>query len=176
MNPLSRLSPPLMLRNRILLLLLLPAAAQAQEARVDSVFARLGAPEMTPLSDARFRVSRSQMLFTGAGRAPFRLFAADGDTLSFVPADEAPPADPAALAGEYRSDEAEATYTVAVRDGRPVLLRRPDAELALTPAYADAFTTPQGWLVRFHRDPAGGVAALSLGMARVRELRFERVR
>jgi CubicO group peptidase (beta-lactamase class C family) len=135
--------------------------------------------ELVPLSATRFRLGRAQVVFADvpAGRrAPFLLLAADGDTLAYEPAAEAPPADPAALAGEYRSDEAEATYTVAVRDGRPVLLRRPDAEWPLTSAYADAFTTPQGWLVRFERDRAGRVTALRLGMGRVRDLRFARVR
>lgn len=83
---------------------------------------------------------------------------------------------PAELVGEYRSDEAEVAYTVASDSGRLVLRRRPDTTLALTPAYADAFTTPGGWLVRFTRDRAGRVNGLSLGLGRVRDLRFERVR
>ena len=47
------------------------------------------------------------------------------------------------------------------------------------PAYvnndANAFTTPQGVLVRFVRGPDGQVRAVTVSVERVRDLRFERV-
>jgi len=105
-----------------------------------------------------------------------RLVFPDGDTIVFEPA---PPADTtaanlASYAGEYRSDEAEATYTAAVADGALVLRMRPDITFRLSPVYADAFSGPGGSLVRFIRGADGRVQAFTIGTERVRELRFDR--
>jgi CubicO group peptidase (beta-lactamase class C family) len=113
----------------------------------------------------------------GAGGIPTALEAAvDGDTTRWLRA-EPWGSDAAALAsyvGEYRSEEAEATYAVVADSGRLTLLRRPGTRIALAPAYRDAFRAPGLGLVTFRRDAAGRVVALSLGMGRVRDLRFER--
>ncbi|HEX6039282.1 serine hydrolase domain-containing protein [Longimicrobium sp.] len=134
---------------------------------------------LIPVREGAFRLA------SGAGEVEFvagqpdvvRLLWADGDTAWY---DRAAPADTSAAtlagyAGEYYSDEAEAAYTVAVMAGRLVLRRRPDTVLRLAPAYADAFTTPDEWMVRFERGPDGRVRALTLGVDRVRALRFDRV-
>ncbi len=135
---------------------------------------RMGAGELVPLSATRFRVGRgpAQLVFDDPSGP--RLLAADGDTIAYEPVAEATPSAPAELAGRYHSDEAEATYTVALEDGKLLLRRRPDVSVLLTPAYADAFTTPSGSLVRFTRDAAGRVDGMSLGLGRVRDLRFTR--
>ncbi len=114
--------------------------------------------------------------FQAPGRAPFRATIADGDTLSYEPVDAwtPTPEELAALAGEYRSEEAEATYIAAVVDGRLVLRRRPDATIEMTPAYRDAFTEG-GLVVRFERDSGGRVDGFTLWADRVRGLRFDRV-
>ena len=77
------------------------------------------------------------------------------------------------LAGRYVSDEAETTIQVAVEADRLVIRRRPNLVTPLTQVYADAFTGGLGW-VRFHRDKAGRVVALSLSQDRLWDLRFER--
>jgi hypothetical protein len=81
----------------------------------------------------------------------------------------------AEFAGAYRSAEAEADYATAVEDGRLVLRRRPDTRRELTPVYADAFTTPDGALIRFIRGADGRVQAFTVSIDRVRGLRFDRV-
>lgn len=106
-----------------------------------------------------------------------RLLTDDGDEVRFEPVAEASPS-PAQLRayeGRYHSDEAEATYTVAVVEGALELRLRPGRKVRLTPAYADAFTIGSGGLVRFIRDPAGRVREMSFGMGRVRDLRLARV-
>src|SRR5207245_10518452 len=82
----------------------------------------------------------------------------------------------AAYEGTYVSDEAEATYTIRVRDGVLFAMQRPDRRLALTPAYKDAFTASPIPLFLFRRDVRGQVEALSLGLGSVRHLRFRRQR
>uniref|UniRef100_Q01XS6 Beta-lactamase n=1 Tax=Solibacter usitatus (strain Ellin6076) TaxID=234267 RepID=Q01XS6_SOLUE len=85
------------------------------------------------------------------------------------------PGELAALTGEYTSDEAEVTFRVAVEQGRLVIHRRPDAVIALTPAYKDAFRSSLG-TVRFLRNAAGGVNELSVSESRVWDLRFRKLR
>jgi hypothetical protein len=61
-----------------------------------------------------------------------------------------------------------------VENGKLFLHRRPDVRMELTPEYADAFTTPDGWVLRFSRNGAGRVTGFGLWLDRVRDLRFRR--
>lgn len=79
----------------------------------------------------------------------------------------------AEYAGLFTSDEAETTFAVAVEGRSLVMRRRPDSRAPLLPLYRDAFRSRAG-LVRFHRDPSGRIAELSLGSARVWDMRFPR--
>jgi hypothetical protein len=80
------------------------------------------------------------------------------------------------LEGDYASDEAEATLTVAVDGTGLVIKRRPDTVIKLTPLYADAFSAPPLGTVVFHREGSGPPTALSVVQDRVWDLRFMRVR
>jgi len=80
----------------------------------------------------------------------------------------------AAFAGEYVSDEAEVTLTVAPEDGKLVLRRRPGTKIPLSPAYRDGFQAAGLGSVRFLRDRSGKVTELSVGEARVWDLRFRK--
>jgi CubicO group peptidase (beta-lactamase class C family) len=137
-----------------------------------------GGTEIIPIGPSVFSFgpSHTRVEFVD-GPAP-RIVYPDGDTALYEPV---APADTSAAnlatyAGEYRSDEAEATYTAAVVEGRLVLRMRPATTLRVTPVYADAFTGPGGVLVRFVRGADGRVQGFTLGTDRVRELRFDRVR
>ncbi len=79
------------------------------------------------------------------------------------------------MAGEYRNDEAETTFTVTVEPSGLVMHRRPDARIALTPTYEDGFSSSLG-SVRFLHDASGRVNELSIGEGRVWDMRFARVR
>jgi hypothetical protein len=78
------------------------------------------------------------------------------------------------LAGTYSSDEAETVLEVAATGNTLVVKRRPDTIVALRPIYKDAFSGQSLGLVRFRRDAAGAVTALSITQDRVWDLRFER--
>src|SRR5262249_19371453 len=86
------------------------------------------------------------------------------------------PADLAAYAGTYHSDEAEVDFTAAVENGRLVLKRRPDTTLALTPLYADAFSAPQLGTIIFRRDAGTRPTAFDISQERVWKLTLRRVR
>jgi hypothetical protein len=79
------------------------------------------------------------------------------------------PAELAALAGEYTSDEAEVTLRVALDEGKLVIRRRPDTVIPLTPAYQNAFRSSLG-TVRFLP------GELSVSESRVWDLRFRKVK
>ena len=78
------------------------------------------------------------------------------------------------LAGTYSSDEAETVLEVAATGNTLVVKRRPDTIVALRPIYKDAFSGQSLGLVRFRRNAAGAVTALSITQDRVWDLRFER--
>ena len=139
---------------------------------------RAGNAELVPIGPAAFRLGSARIEFADGAAAGGRVVYADGDTMMFEPA---PPADTTAAnlatyAGEYRSDEAEATYTVAVEDGTVMLRMRPSIALRLVPLYADGFAGPGGLVARFIRGEDGRVEAFTMTVQRVRDLRFDRVR
>jgi len=82
-----------------------------------------------------------------------------------------PRADLAAFAGEYRSEELDVTYTVAMRDSSIVV-----QSSALSPVYKDAFVGDYVGMVRFLRDARGTVAGFTLNRSGARGVRFERVK
>jgi CubicO group peptidase (beta-lactamase class C family) len=83
------------------------------------------------------------------------------------------PQELSAFTGTYVSEEAETTLTVFQEAGKLVIHRHPDSKFPLTPTYADAFNSDLG-SIRFLRDASGKVVTLSLGQARVWDLRFTR--
>lgn len=134
---------------------------------------------LAPISESVFRVG------AGAERLEFgptesnptaeaHLLTEDGEAIELERVAEVTPS-PDELReyqGEYYSDEAEVTYT-AVRSGDTLeLRRRPDTVITLSPSYQDVFTASNGWIVRFTRGSEGAVDGMSLGMSRVRDLRF----
>jgi hypothetical protein len=98
----------------------------------------------------------------------------NGTTDLYERVDPAKPSaeDLAELAGLYASAEAEAVFAIVANGETLALLRRPDTMVALRAVYRDAFAA-QG-LVRFRRDAAGRVNALSVTVDRVWDLRFAR--
>jgi CubicO group peptidase (beta-lactamase class C family) len=139
-----------------------------------------GRGTLVPQSESLYAIGngdvRVQFRGEGVGRS-FDVIGADGDVTHYAVAAPVTPtaADLAKYEGTYVSDEAEVTYTIRAEDGALVALRRPDARVTLAPSYKDAFTNAQLPLVLFRRDPkTGQIVGLSLGLGRVRDLRFRR--
>jgi len=82
------------------------------------------------------------------------------------------------LTGTYRSPELDSTYELLVEDGRLVADHWRNPRSVLTAMGTDTFSGDQWWFpeVRFVRDRSGRVVAFDVTGARVRDLRFERVR
>jgi CubicO group peptidase (beta-lactamase class C family) len=86
------------------------------------------------------------------------------------------PADLAAYAGVYVSDEIDAKFTIAIEDGKLTLRRDEDQSgAALLPVAADQFRV-RTLTLRFARDAAKTVDALLVDAGRVRGIRFVRAK
>jgi CubicO group peptidase (beta-lactamase class C family) len=91
--------------------------------------------------------------------------------------DALPPADPnARLAdyeGDYYSEEIDATYRVAIKDGKLVLMRKKNSPQTLQPAFRDGFNTLSILgNIRFTRDAQSRVNGFTLSAGRIRGFRF----
>jgi hypothetical protein len=137
-----------------------------------------GAATLVARSTTSFAMGRSRIDFdaAGTGRTGFRMTGTDGDVVRWEPVEEfAPTAQQLAeYAGSYRSDEAEATYTISVEGDHLVLLRRFGGRDELRLLYRDVFEGG-GARFRFVRDDAGRIAQLSAIADRVWDLRFRRL-
>ena len=80
----------------------------------------------------------------------------------------------AAYAGDYYSEEVDATYRVAVVDGGLVFSARHIPTQKLTPVDADTFRAPGGLTLHFERSGAGQPSAFTVEAGRVRNIRFVR--
>jgi hypothetical protein len=137
-----------------------------------------GGRTVVPLSSSLYLVDTGARLefVTGSdGKTGLRVLTPEGDTIPYERVEEAAPtaAQLAEYTGEYASDEAEVTWKIVMEEGKLVVKARPDESFALTPLYADAFQADNGFLIRFFRKQ-GKIAELSVGLGRVRDLRFAR--
>jgi hypothetical protein len=137
-------------------------------AAVENGRLRVGGATFTPVSANTFTNGNVRLTVDG-GRLR------DDDGAIFEKVERASPtlAELHAYAGEYASDEANATLRVAVQGERLMLQNRPGSWTQLTPTYRDAFTATIG-VVRFMRDTAGAVTEASVSQDRVWDLRFRK--
>jgi CubicO group peptidase (beta-lactamase class C family) len=135
---------------------------------------RVGPQALVPVGSRAYMVGTTRVEFSDDARHLRRIFP-DGDTVRLTRVSEWTPT-PAELqeyVGRYASDEAETWYTIAFANGRLVRTGRYGETANLDPAYKDAFFQG-GVIATFRRDARGRVVALTLGLGRVRELRFDR--
>ena len=131
---------------------------------------------MTPIRSSRFLVAGTPLEFSpaDAGRPQaWHVIDSEGKRLLELPLmkfDLATAALPS-FAGEYRSDELDVTYTVAIRDSSLVV-----QSSTLYPVSRDAFVGDYMGTVRFLRDGRGAVTAFTLNRNTARGVRFERLK
>jgi hypothetical protein len=85
------------------------------------------------------------------------------------------PADLASFQGDWFSEEAGATFTVAVDGDKVFIKQRPTTSLQMQPLYKDHFGG-QGYVIWFTRDQNGKVNGLHVGASRMRDMPFVRVK
>ena len=131
-----------------------------------------------PLDGGRFRVgSGSEVHFEGDAAGPSRMIVrTTTETVTFTRADTAAltPAKLAEYAGDYRSNEVDATHTWKVEKGQLVLYVNDRRLGVLEPTYKDGFARGST-VIDVMRDAKGRIAGFVLEAGRVRHLRFTRV-
>src|SRR5215217_4060475 len=97
----------------------------------------------------------------------------DGEVTRFVPerAWTPTPAELASFGGDWFSEEAGATLTVAIDADKSFIKQRPATSLLMQPLYKDHFAV-QGYVVWFTRDKNGKVDSLHVGASRMRDMPF----
>ncbi len=138
-----------------------------------------GRYEMKPLSENRFRLvgrPRAEVRFEAAtpgskprlaenfGGGKFRFFE---PVAQFTPTRT----ELAAYVGTYVSEEAEATYQVALQDDKLVLKRPRRKAASLQPLLRDVFSMP-GYTIHFTRDSNNRVFAMLFNSYAIRNFRF----
>jgi len=101
----------------------------------------------------------------------------EGEVTRYFPEREWTPtaADLASFKGDWFSDEAGATFTIAIEGDRAYVKQRPATSLPMLPLYKDHFRVP-GFTVWFTRDKDGKVEKLHVGASRMRDMPFVRVK
>ena len=131
-------------------------------------FAMVGVPVQTEVLFSSSSATTREMRVTSAGQPPLVFQSVE----PFTPT----PADLAAYAGTYFSEELDVTYTLSVEDGRLVSRGRRQYEpVPLAPVFNGAFRRPAGTLLRFSRDGDGRITGFSIGAGRARNLGFTRM-
>ena len=134
---------------------------------------------IVPLEGGRFRAGPwTELRFEGDAAAPSRMIVrTTGETVTYTRADTAvlTPAQLAEYAGNYRSDEVDATHTWKVEKEQLVLYVNDRRLGVLEPSYKDGFTRG-GAVIDVQRDAKGRITGFVVESGRVRHLRFTRLR
>lgn len=140
------------------------------------VLENFGLP-LEPVDDSHFTVFGTPVTFVGppAGVPVAVQVAVTGDSMVRMPAFKPNPAELAAYAGDYWSEELRVSYRVEVKDGALVFKPFKRDPVTLRPAFADAFVAGEAGTVRFVRTK-GAVTGFRLTGGRVRNMAFEKGR
>jgi CubicO group peptidase (beta-lactamase class C family) len=146
----------------------------------DSALAITGAPVvLLPVSETTFRASTANatVAFTVGrdGSVVMEETAPSGEKSSYrrMPAPKIDARTLAEYAGDYVSDELDATWRVESRNGALIVSRGAVPDITLQPVFLDAFNSPVG-VVRFQRAANGQVTGLVIGAGRVTGFVFRR--
>lgn len=138
---------------------------------------KIGNTALRAQSDGSFILGAAKLSFKDGAQLTATIANPDGSVTRMTQVTEwkPTPAELAELVGEWRSDEAQATFTFAIEDDKAFIVQRPTTKLPLTPIYKDHFST-QGYVVWLTRDAKGKIKDLHVGTGRMRDMRFERLR
>jgi len=147
---------------------------------VENGVARWGGGRVVPMGGGQFTLGENQLKFTlGNDGKPMLAETVDSDGEVRRYASETAwtptPEDLAPLKGEWFSEEAGATYSVVVDNGKPLIKQRPSTSFPMQPLYKDHFDVA-GYVVWFTRDKNGKVSGMHVGASRMRDMPFVRLK
>ena len=147
---------------------------------VENGVSRWSGARLVPIGGGQFTAGSNQLKFTFDRNGTPVLAEAidrDGEVRRFVPEKEwtPTPAELASFKGDWFSEEAGATLTVAVEADKAFIKQRPVMSLPMQSLYKDHFAV-QGYIIWFTRDKNGKVNAMHVGAGRMRDMPFVRVK
>jgi CubicO group peptidase (beta-lactamase class C family) len=147
---------------------------------IENGVSRWSGARLVPMGGGQFTAGDNQLKFTfdkDGKPMSAETVDSDGEVRRFVPEKEwtPTPEDLASFKGDWFSEEAGATVTVAVDDGKTFIKQRPATSLPLQPIYKDHFSV-QGYVVWFTRDKDGKVNGMHVGTSRLRDMPLVRVK
>jgi CubicO group peptidase (beta-lactamase class C family) len=147
---------------------------------IENGVSRWSGGRVIPMGGGKFIGGNNELKFTFDKEGkPFSAETIDdgGEVTRFVPERQwtPEPADLASFKGDWFSEEAGATLTVAVDADKVFIKQRPATSLPMQPLYKDHFAV-QGFVVWFTRDKNGKVNNMHVGASRMRDMPFARVK
>ena len=147
---------------------------------IENGVSRWSGARVVPMGGGQFTVGGNQLKFTfdkDGKPVSAETVDSDGEVRRFAPETEWTPApiDVASFQGDWFSEEAGATFTVAADAGKLFIKQRPATSLRMQPVYKDHFDV-EGYVVWFTRDKNGKVNGMHVGASRMRDMPFARVK
>jgi CubicO group peptidase (beta-lactamase class C family) len=146
---------------------------------IENGVSRWSGGRVIPMGGGKFVGGSSELRFTfdKDGKPVSAEMIDDGEVTRFVPERQwtPTPEDLASFKGDWFSEEAGATFTVAVDADKVFIKQRPATSLPMQPLYRDHFAA-QGFILWFTRDKDGKVTGLHVGASRMRDMPFVRVK
>ncbi|MCA1575781.1 MAG: beta-lactamase family protein [Acidobacteria bacterium] len=147
---------------------------------VENGVSRWRGARLVPMGGGQFTADGNQLKFTlDKDGKPLSAETVDsnGEVTRFVLEKEwtPAPADLTSFKGDWFSEEAGATITVAVEGDKAFIKQRPATSLPMQPLYTDHFIV-QGNTIWFTRDKNGKVDGMHVGASRMRDMPFVRVK
>src|SRR5687767_10883400 len=147
---------------------------------IENGVSRWSGARVVPMGGGQFTIGSNRLKFT-FDKDDKPMFAetvdGDGEVRRFVPesAWKPTPEDLTSFKGDWFSEEAGATITVAVEGDKAFIKQRPATSLPMQAIYKDHFSV-QGYVVWFTRNKNGKVDGMHVGGSRLRDMPFVRVK
>lgn len=138
---------------------------------------KINGAALKPVADGSFMLGERKLRFKDGNPVTAAIANPDGSVTRLTLVSEWKPtaADLAAIADDWHSEEAQATFTFAVEGDKAFIKQRPSLKLPLQPLYKDHFGT-QGYVVWVTRDASGKIDKLHVGGSRMRDMLFVRTK
>jgi CubicO group peptidase (beta-lactamase class C family) len=132
---------------------------------------------LKPIAGGAFMLNDRKLMFKDGPPVTATIANPDGSVTRLTMVSEWKPvaADLSEFVGDWYSEEAQATFTVALEGDKAFIKQRPTTKLPLQPLYKDHFGT-QGYVVWVTRDASGKIDTLHVGGSRMRDMYFIRVK
>ncbi len=137
---------------------------------------KLNGGPLKPVADGSFMLGERKLKFKDGTPVTATIANSDGSVTRLTLVSEWKPtaSDLTEFAGDWYSEEAQATFTIAVEGDKAFIKQAPSMKMPLQPLYKDHLAA-QGFVVWVTRDASGRIDKLHVGGSRMRDMYFSRV-